>query len=98
VIGTTVSVTGENLTGAELARSLTSALGETVRWNDVNPDAFRSFGFPGADEFGNMFHFKRDFEADWAGAHDPQRSRSLNPELLTFDDWLTTNAKRIPLA
>lgn len=97
LIGTTLSVTAEKLTGAEMARSLTGALGETVRYSDVDPDSYRRSGFPGADELGNMFQFKRDFETGFAGPRDPQQSRSLNPELLTFDDWLTTNAKRIPL-
>lgn len=97
LIGTTVSVTGEKLTGAEMARSLTSALGETVSYADVDPDSYRDSGFPGADELGNMFQFKRDFETEYAGARDLQLSRSLDPELLTFDDWLTANAKLIPL-
>jgi uncharacterized protein YbjT (DUF2867 family) len=97
LIGATLSVTAEKLTGAEMARSLTNALRETVRYSDVDPDSYRRSGFPGADELGNMFQFKRDFETDFAGARDPQQSRSLNPELLTFKDWLTTNAKRIPL-
>ena len=54
---------GENLTGAQMAEKLGKALGEDVRYNDVDPDVFRGFGFPGADEVGNMFQFKRDFEA-----------------------------------
>ena len=53
-----------------MAESSPKALGEQVRYNDVLPDVYRSFGFPGADELGNMFQFKRDFEADYAGARD----------------------------
>jgi hypothetical protein len=28
---------------------------------------------------------------------DPARSRELNPELQTFDQWLATHARLIPL-
>ena len=39
------------------SRWVTRALGKEVRYNDVPPDVFRSFGFPGADDIGNMFQF-----------------------------------------
>jgi uncharacterized protein YbjT (DUF2867 family) len=97
-IGKTVSVAGEHLTGAQLAEKFTSALGEEVRYFDVDPDVYRGFGFPGADEMGNMFQFKRDFEAEYAGARDLDFARSLNPELQTFDEWLVANAGLVPIA
>ena len=40
---------------------MTRALGKTVRYNEVSPATFRSFGFPGADDLGNMFQVYRDF-------------------------------------
>ncbi len=92
-----MSVAGESLTGAQMAEKLSKALGEPVTYNDVDPDVFRSFGFPGADEIGNMFQFKRDFEAEYAGARDLDVARSLDPELQDFDAWLARNATRIPL-
>jgi uncharacterized protein YbjT (DUF2867 family) len=98
LIGETISVAGEHLTGAQMAEKLTNALGEEVRYNEVDPDAFRSFGFPGADEVGNMFHWKRDFEAEYVGARDLEVARSLDPELKDFDAWLAENAKLIPLS
>jgi len=97
LIGRTVSVAGEHLTGAQMAEKLAKALGEPVTYNDVDPDVFRSFGFPGADEVGNMFQFKRDFEAEYVGARDLDVARSLDPELQDFDAWLARNASRIPL-
>jgi hypothetical protein len=45
----------------QMAGALTRALGREVRYNTVPPEVFRSFGFPGADDLGNMFQFKRDF-------------------------------------
>ena len=96
-IGKTMGVAGEHLTGAEMAAALTKALGQDVRYNEVSPDVYRSFGFPGADDLGNMFQFKRDFEKDYRRARNLELSRSLNPELQTFAQWLAQNKDRIPL-
>jgi uncharacterized protein YbjT (DUF2867 family) len=97
LVGKHVGIAGEHLTGAEMAAALSRAVGEPVRYQDVSPDVYRGFGFPGADELGNMFQFKRDFERDFCGARNPEVARSLNPSLLTFEAWLARNAKRIPI-
>lgn len=95
-LGKTVGVAGEHLTGAEMAATLTKAFGQEVRYNAVPPDVYRSFGFPGADDIGNMFQFKRDFNAYYCGARNPAVARSLNPALQNFETWLTLNKDRIP--
>jgi len=97
LIGKTVGIAGEHLTGAQMAAALTKALGKTVVYNAVPPEAFRKFGFPGAEDLGNMFEYKAMFEAEYCGARDLDFSRSLNPQLQTFAQWLEANAKRIPL-
>jgi hypothetical protein len=94
-IGKTVGISGEHLTGAQMAASLARALGEPVTYNAVPPDAYRKFGFPGAEDLGNMFQFKHDFEAEFCGARDLKLSRELNPRLQTFDQWLDRNKDRI---
>jgi len=96
-IGQTVGVAGGHPTGAEIAAAFTKALGEEVRYNAVPPDVFRSFGFPGADDVGNMFQFKRDFNDVYCGNRNVEFSRSLNPELQSLDDWLAQNVSRVPL-
>jgi uncharacterized protein YbjT (DUF2867 family) len=95
--GKTVGIAGEHLTGAEMADRLGKALGEEVRYNDVPPEVFRGFGFPGADDIGNMFQFKRDFNAEFRRPRDVAAARKLNPEMQTFDQWLARNKSRIPL-
>jgi uncharacterized protein YbjT (DUF2867 family) len=95
--GKTVSIAGGHLTGEQMATSLGRALGAEVKYNDVPADVYRSFGFPGADEMGNMFQFKRDFEADFVGARSLDVTRSLNPSLQSFEMWLDENKDRIPL-
>jgi len=96
-IGKTVGIAGGHLTGKQMAAALTKALGQEVLYNNVTPETYRSFGFPGADDLGNMFQFKRDFEEYFCGARSIEFSRSLNPELQSLEQWLETNAKRIPL-
>jgi len=96
-IGRTVGVAGEHLTATQMAAALTKALGQTVRYNAVTPEMYRGFGFDGAEDLGNMFQFNRDFEAVFCGARNLDVSRSLNPALQTFDQWLSRNKGRIPL-
>ncbi len=96
-IGKTVGISGEQLTGTQMAATFTKILGKNVRYNEVPPDVYRSFGFPGADDLGNMFQVKRDFEKLYCGARSVEFSRSLNPLLQSFETWLTNNKSRIPL-
>jgi uncharacterized protein YbjT (DUF2867 family) len=96
-IGKTVGIAGEHLTGGEMAAALTRALGQEIGYNNVPPEVFRSFGFPGADDLGNMFQFKRDFNDYFVGARSLAFSRGLNPELQTFEQWLGRRKRDIPI-
>jgi uncharacterized protein YbjT (DUF2867 family) len=96
-IGRRTGIAGEHLTGAQMAAALTRALGEKVRYDAVPPAVYRGFGFPGADDLGNMFQFKHDFNEAFCGARSVEESRRLNPRLQTFADWLAVNAAAIPL-
>lgn len=94
--GKTIGVAGEHLTGKEMAGALSQVLEREVVYNAVTPEAYRSFGFPGAEDLGNMFQFKRDFEAEFCGARNVALCRELNPELQSFAAWLRANKSRIP--
>jgi uncharacterized protein YbjT (DUF2867 family) len=96
-IGKTVGIAGEHLTGKQMAAALAKALGQTVRYSAVTPEMYRGFGFAGAEDLGNMFQFNRDFESVFCGARNLDLSRSLNPGLQTFEQWLSQNKRRIPL-
>jgi uncharacterized protein YbjT (DUF2867 family) len=98
LIGKTVSISGDHLGGADFAAAFSKVLGEPVEYNQVTPEAYRAFGFPGAEDLGNMFQFKRDFEDAYRGPRDFGEVRKLNPEAQTFEQWLTANADRIPIA
>jgi len=96
-IGKTIAIAGEKLTGAQMAAAMSKALGKEIHYNAVDADVYRSFGFPGADEMGNMFQFKRDFAADYSGARDIDAARKIYPGLQSFETWLAANGKRIPI-
>ena len=58
---------------------------------------YRGFGFPGADDLGNMFQYYTEFEPEFVAARNLDTARSLNPELLSFKAWLAKYGSRIPL-
>jgi uncharacterized protein YbjT (DUF2867 family) len=95
--GRTVGIAGAHLTGVQMAAALAKALGEEVRYNDVSPEVYRGFGFPGAEDLGNMFQFNRDFETACCGARSLEFSRALNPAMKTFEEWLAEHGDRIPI-
>ena len=96
-IGKTVGIAGEHLTGTQMASALKRALGKDVTYKAVPPEVYRGFGFPGAEDLGNMFQFNRDFAQAFCGPRNPDIARALNPSLQTFDVWLAQNKGRIPL-
>jgi uncharacterized protein YbjT (DUF2867 family) len=98
LIGQRVGIAGELLTGAEMAAAMSVAFGEPVRYQALDPALFRSFGFPGAEDLGNMFQFNIEFAAEFCGVRNPARARALNPALQTFAQWLAANKARIPVA
>jgi uncharacterized protein YbjT (DUF2867 family) len=96
--GRTMGIAGEHLTGAQMADVLTSELGRPIQYNAISFDVYRSLGFEGADDMGNMFQFKHDFEDYFCGARSIDRTKALNPQLQSFRDWVRANKERIPLA
>jgi hypothetical protein len=98
LVGKRIGIAGGEPTCKEMAALLTKALGKEVRYNEVTPETYRSFGFPGADDLGNMFQFYRDFEKVCTETRDIKQSKELNPELQNFETWLKENASLIPLA
>lgn len=98
LIGKSVGIAGEHLTGAQMAAALSKAIGQEVVYDYVPPEVYRTFGFPGADDLANMFQYKRDFENEYCAARSIEFSRSVNPELQSFAQWLERNGSRIALS
>jgi uncharacterized protein YbjT (DUF2867 family) len=97
LIGKTCGIMGEALTCAEMAAQMSRALDKDVVYDDIPSEVYRTLGFPGADDLANMFHYYRDFAAEFSAARDLAFSRSLNPELQTFAAFFAENKARIPL-
>lgn len=96
--GKTVGIVGENLTITEIGEKLSKGLGiGPVKYNAPEPNEYRGYGFPGADEYGNMFQVYRDFEKEVLGARSLETTKALNPQVQNFDTWLQKNKSRIPV-
>jgi uncharacterized protein YbjT (DUF2867 family) len=97
LIGKSIGIAGEHPTGNEMAAALGQALGKNVSYYAMPFDAYRKLGFPGADDLGNMFQYKHDFEKEFTAARSVEFSRSLNPKLQSFSQWAAANKDRIPI-
>ena len=96
-IGKTIGVAGGQLTGEDMAKALSKSLGKEVIYNKITAATYRSFGFPGAEDLGNMFQFYDEFAPELNNIRDVKMSKELNPSLQGFDEWLAKNGKRVPL-
>jgi len=95
LVGKSVGIAGEHLTGAQMAEQLSLALGEPVLHEALTPEQYRALGFPGADDLGNMFQFKREFEHDYRASRSVACARELNPQLQTFAAWLAAHREEL---
>jgi uncharacterized protein YbjT (DUF2867 family) len=94
--GRTVGIAGEYLTIPQMGEMLSKTLGVgRIHYQAVEPDAYRSFGFPGADEMGNMFQVYRDFEEAVLGARSLEETRKLNPEVQDFETFVRKHKDKI---
>lgn len=98
-VGKTVGIVSQHLTLTEMGEKISKGMGVgPIRYNAVDADVYRSFGFPGADEMGNMFQVYRDFEKQVTGARSADVARQLNPELQSFDQFIAKNKSKIEAA
>ncbi|MDX1478890.1 MAG: hypothetical protein R3301_14350, partial [Saprospiraceae bacterium] len=95
LVGKRIGVAGDEPTCGQMADILSEALGEQVIYQEVTPAQYRSFGFPGADDLGNMFQFYRDFEEDCCEIRNVEFAGKLNPELQDFRTWVAANKDKL---
>ena len=96
-IGQTIGIAGEHLSGKQLAETFSKAFGQEVVYNAISAETYRGFGFPGADDMGNMYQFKAEFEDYYCKSRSVETTKALNPELQSFENWLEKNKSKIPL-
>jgi uncharacterized protein YbjT (DUF2867 family) len=95
-IGKTVGILGEALTIEEMGKTLSKVLGVgPIQYNAVEADVYRGFGFPGADEMGNMFQAYRDFANEMLANRSLAESKKLNPALQSFEQFVTKQKSAI---
>jgi uncharacterized protein YbjT (DUF2867 family) len=91
LVGETVSIAGEHLTGAEIAETFSEVLGRPVHYVPVPFEALRSSGFPAAEEIGNMFQYYAEFADEFTDRRDLDTVRRLNPSLQSLKEWLVAH-------
>ena len=98
-IGKKVGIYGEALTIREMGEKLSSGLGiPAPYYHAAEADEYRGYGFPGADEMGNMFQYYRDFDKEFFAQRDLNTARALNPSLQTFEQFVAQNKDKIRAA
>jgi uncharacterized protein YbjT (DUF2867 family) len=95
LVGKSIGIAGEHLTGAQMAEQLSLALGEPVAHEALSPAQYGALGFPGAEDLANMFQFKRVFEHDYCASRSIACARELNPQLQTFAAWLAAHREEL---
>ena len=95
LIGKRVGIVGDFVTCVQIAKCLSDALGMEVKFNSVPADVYRSFGFPGADDLGNMFQWQSENNAAFVSRRDLTLSKKLNPNLQSAADWCKEHADAI---
>ena len=98
-IGKKVGIYGEALTIDEMGQKLANGIGIPVpHYHAAEADEYRGYGFPGADEMGNMFQYYRDFDKEFFALRDLNTAKALNPALQTFDQFVAKNKAAIQAA
>jgi uncharacterized protein YbjT (DUF2867 family) len=88
LIGETISIAGDHLTGEQYAAALSEVLGEKVLYHAPTWEEFREYPFPMAVEMSNMFQFYAEDHQRFTGDRDVAKVRELNPQLESFATWL----------
>jgi uncharacterized protein YbjT (DUF2867 family) len=98
-VGQKVGIYGEALTIEEMGKKVASSLGlPSVYYHAAGADEYRGYGFPGADEMGNMFQYYRDFDKEFFALRDVNTAKTLNPALQSFDAFLEKNKDKVKAA
>lgn len=96
-IGQTIGIAGEHLSGTQMAAAMSKAIDQKIIYHPVTPAHYREYDFAAAKDIGNMFQYTNEFNQEYCTTRNIETSRSLNPDLQSFDRWLAKNQDRIPL-
>lgn len=91
LVGQTIAIATEHLTGAEFAQAFTEVLGEPVAYVPVPHEAVRAAGTFAAEDTANMFQYFAEFSETTIALRDPKTIRELTPSPQPFKDWLVAH-------
>ena len=91
LIGSTIKIQSEALTGKEIAKTFADIFGQSVQYNSVPWNVYASFGFPGADDLANMFRYNDENEEDYCSGREKNTSLLGDDNIISLKDWVTTN-------
>ncbi len=83
-VGTTLAVASQSITMQEVTETFTRITGIPAIYEPMTVEQFRSLGYPGATDVGNMFEFIQTYACD----RDFDAIRRIHPNLTSFEDWL----------
>ena len=90
-IGQKVGLSGDKMTMHEYAAIISKVTGKTLKYNQVPPDVFAKFPFPGADDAAAMFEFYSTGKC----VRDIDLTRTLNPDTANFEQWAVDNKDKL---
>ena len=92
LIGKSVGVMSDALTGTEIAATFNKVTGKTVQYNPVPVEVYASFGFPGCEDLANMFRYYEENETEFLKARDIPKSVLKNMGgIVNFEEYVTAN-------
>lgn len=92
MIGKSVGVMSDALTGPEIAATFNKVTGKTVSYNPVPVEVYASFGFPGCEDLANMFRYYDENEAAFLKAREiPKSVLKDMGGVVNFEEYVTAN-------
>lgn len=85
-----VGVASDHLTGSDMAKTFSEALGEPVEYVPVPASVYRGFGFPGCEDIGNMFEFKDVHNKEFCQSRNMEDVKKLISPV-SFKEWCVLN-------
>ena len=92
LIGKTVGVMSEHLSGQEIADTFAKVCGQEVMFNAVPWNIYATFGFPGAADLANMFRYKVEYNEDFVSARVLSDSmKETMGGVISLESWVNDN-------
>ena len=92
-IGKRIGLSGDRLTMREYMDIVAGVTGKKIQLNEISPEEFAKFPFPGAADLAAMFHFY----VNGNPVRDQQLTKELNPKTQSFKEWAEQNKSKFSI-